>query len=238
MPVQATDIDQEIAYILQYWIQNNVQAITGTIGQNVVWNLAQFIKQNPENYQKAKVVSSNGNYTASLNECVIVFNNNSSGRLDWVDNRWNKYYFVNATDNVRLFSNGKVYFDVNGAANISLAARTSLYIAKGEDDYWYEVLSATGISTPVLPPLIGVVDRGTADDPVSGTSTFQSDKLIGLGATNNSDITILIDGQVWQSFGLNKSIELDNFLGILDIDPFSIGNIFVAGSGISIDLNQ
>ena len=48
MPVQQPNIDDEIAYILQFWIQNNNQAITGTIGQNVVWNLAQFIKQNPE----------------------------------------------------------------------------------------------------------------------------------------------------------------------------------------------
>ena len=96
MPVQATDIDQEIFYILTNWIQNNNQLITGTIGQNVVWNLAQFIKQNPENYQKASVVATNGNYTPNPNECIIIFTNNSTGGLTWIDNRWNKYYFVNS----------------------------------------------------------------------------------------------------------------------------------------------
>lgn len=151
MPVQATDIDQEIAYILQYWIQNNNRQITGTIGQNVVWNLAQFIKQNPENYKKATVVAVNSNYTTNENQCLVIFTNNASGTLNWIDNRWNKYYFVNGTDNIRNFSNGKQYYDISGAAQTTLPARTTLYIAKGDDDNWYEIGSTSGGSTSGIP---------------------------------------------------------------------------------------
>lgn len=238
MPVQATDINQLIAYILQYWIQNNNQLITGTIGQNVVWNSAQFIKQNPENYQKATVVASPSNYTTNKDECVVIFTNNSSGGLDWVDNRWNKYYFVNITNNIRTLFNGKFYYDINGATQTTIPARASVYIAKGDDDYWYQVNAVTGVVPPNTPPLIGVAGNGGADDPVVGSSLFQSTSIIGLGSTN------IIDGKNAIQISVNKIPEnnyeaipdftYDPITGLIDRSP----NEFSALDTIRIDLTQ
>lgn len=147
MPVMQPDIDSEIAYILQFWIQNSVQAITGTIGQNVVWNLAQFIKKNPENWEKATVVTDAViNYTTQSRECIIIFTNNSTGTLDFGNNIWNKWYFVNITDNSRVIAGGKFYYDINGVAKTSIAARSTVFIARGEDDFWYEIGSGSGSS--------------------------------------------------------------------------------------------
>lgn len=234
MPVQATDIDQEIAYILEFWIQNNNQLITGTIGQNVVWNLAQFIKQNPENYQKATVVASNSNYTTNKDECIVIFTNNSSGGLDWVDTRWNKYYFVNQTNNVRPLLNGKFYYDINGVNQTTLRARLTLYIAKGEDDFWYEVTSNIGGGTSALPPLIGVAGRGQPNDPILTSNLYQSPLLVGLGASNNGEITILINNQPQSNFGINSSFTFDNTTGLIDLSPFYWSD----QDGLYIDLNQ
>lgn len=211
MPVQATDIDQEIAYILQYWIQNNNRAITGTIGQNVVWNLAQFIKQNPENYQKATVVASSSNYTTNENQCLVIFTNNASGALNWIDNRWNKYYFVNATDNDRLFSNGKTYYDINGIAKTKLIARSSLYIAKGDDDFWYEITGGIGGSDGAVPNdvyiQVGVanqdVNNGVAvqpDDTSFVVNTFVGWKVRMLRNKALQNVEDLNDGDTWYDY--------------------------------------
>ena len=138
MLTELTDIDEEILYIINNWVQNSTQKITGTIGQNVVWNLAMFIKQLPENYKGAKVISDAIiNYTASVDDCTIIFNNNSAGTLDWVDTRWNKFTIVNATDNVRTLANNKYYIDILGTASTSFPARSSVTIIKGMDGIWY-----------------------------------------------------------------------------------------------------
>lgn len=231
MPVQATDIDQEIAYILQYWIQNNNQLITGTIGQNVVWNLAQFIKQNPENYNKATVVVVNSNYTTNDDQCIVIFTNNSSGTLNWVDNRWNKYYFVNQTNNIRAFSNGKFYWDINGVAQITLPARKSLYLAKGNDDYWYEV-SASGSGGSASGSSLRYV-VGETNAPVAGQSTWQHDSLIGLGGDDDR-YSFSIDATPMVSYGLSQNFNFNSADGIIDISP----NIWIAGSGLDCPLLQ
>lgn len=238
MPVQATDIDQEIAYILTNWIQNNNQLITGTIGQNVVWNLAQFIKQNPENYQKASVVVTNVNYTPNVNECIIIFTNNSTGGLTWIDNRWNKYYFVNITNNIRTFFNGKFYYDINGATQTTLAARSTLFLAKGEDDYWYQISSNTGVVPPNTPPLIGVAGRGGPNDPVIGSTLFQSPLIVGLGSTNIIDgkncIEIVVNKAIENNYELTPDFDYDPVAGLIDRDP----NEYQEGDTINISLTQ
>ncbi len=239
MPVQVGDIDQEIAYILQNWIQNSSQLITGTIGQNVVWNLAQFIKQNPENYRKATVVAVNSNYTTNNNQCLIIFTNNSSGDLDWVDNRWFKYYFVNATNNIRTFMNGKSYYDINGVSQTTLPARTALYIAKGEDDFWYQINANTGSVPPAaITPLIGIAGHGGADDPVTGSSLFQSVRAIGLGSTNVIDGKNCVDLQLnkinMNNYELSPDFDYDPNTGLFDFSPY----VFNDGDTINIPLNQ
>ena len=137
-PITISDIDALIAYILANWVQNNNQAITGTIGQNVVYNLGELLKQNPENWDKATVVPTNGNYTTQSSECLIIFTNNSNGGLSFGNNIWNKWYFVNETNNERVFLGGETYVDVSGNTVDRIAARSVVSIAKGEDDLWYQ----------------------------------------------------------------------------------------------------
>lgn len=86
------------------------------------------------------------------------------------------------------------------------------------------------------PAFIGIVDGGGPKDPVSGTSLFQHDDLIGLRPDNN--ISITLDSVNMDSFGVNKSIEFDSATGTLNIDPFVTGFVFQADSGLKIDLNQ
>jgi hypothetical protein len=92
-------------------------------------------------------------------------------------------------------------------------------------------------SALVLKPLIGVVDGGGADDPVSGTSLFQNDKLIGLGSTNMGRIQIFIDDVSQSNFGQNLTFAFDNVSGEIDLDN-GTGNEWVSGGGLYIDLNQ
>lgn len=86
----------------------------------------------------------------------------------------------------------------------------------------------------VKEPLIGVVDGGGKTDPLSGTSVFQSDLLVGLGSKNSGRIQIVIDNVLYSNFGLNASFTFDNTTGIINISP----NVWVATSGLYIDLNQ
>lgn len=87
-------------------------------------------------------------------------------------------------------------------------------------------------------PLIGIVDGGGGDDPVSGGSTFTSTKLIGLGASNGNKITIQIDGINQTNFGTNQSFTFDAATGEIDLDYLGSGNQWIAGSGLYVDLNQ
>jgi len=236
VPISPSNIDAELQYIIANWYQNNSQLVNGQIGLNVVWNLATFIKQNPENWEKATVIADPGvvNYVTQSQECIIIFTNNSSGEIDYVTNPniWNKYYIVNQTDNVRDISGGQFYYDINGNQQTAIAARTTVVIAKGEDDFWYQINGAGGGS--VKPPLVGVVDGGGADDPVSGTSVFQSDRLIGLAQSNGQKCQIFLDGGGMVNYGNNISFILDNVRGEIDISP----NEFPTGSSLYIDLNQ
>lgn len=86
-------------------------------------------------------------------------------------------------------------------------------------------------------PLIGVVDRGGVNDPVSGLNTFQSDLLIGL----SPEIKIEVDDQTMSSFGQNKSF--DYFRGTGTI-IFTAGYVWPVpedgqpGSTLWVNLNQ
>ncbi len=85
-------------------------------------------------------------------------------------------------------------------------------------------------------PLIGIVGRGTIDDPIAGTTTFQSDKLIGLGSTNNGKIQIVIGVTIQWNFGDNKSFDYDPILGTINLSYG--GNTWIEGSGLYVDRNQ
>lgn len=90
------------------------------------------------------------------------------------------------------------------------------------------------VTSVFIPPLVGVVDGGDTDDPVSGISTFQDNKLKGLGASNNYRIQIVIDEVLQSNFGVNASFTFDGITGTIDLSP----NTWQAGSGLYINLNQ
>jgi len=116
-PIIINNIDDLIEYINDNIFQNNSQLITGQVGLNAWYNLATLLKQNPENFQKASVITdANINYVTESDECIIIFTNNSQGEIDYVTNPniWNKYYIVNQTDNIRNISGGQYYLDING----------------------------------------------------------------------------------------------------------------------------
>ena len=102
-----------------------------------------------ENFQGAKVITTAINYVATTDDCTIVFVNNSTGTLDWVDTRFNKFTIVNQTDNIRLLVSPKFYIDISGTNNTSFPARSSVTIIKGMDGIWY-LISST-IQTPATP---------------------------------------------------------------------------------------
>lgn len=236
MPVPVDTIDDEILYILGLWVQNNNQAITGTIGQNVVWNLAQFIKKNPENWNKAKVISTVTNYTTQSTECILIFTNNSSGSINFGNNIWNKWYFINATDNARGIPGGKFYYDINGDAITSISARDAVHIAKGDDDFWYQINPGSADSGS-KPPLIKIcTEDGSGGTPIAGSSIYENSALIGLGATNGNKFQMVLNGIILENYGDNPGfIYTDPDNGIVDISP--VGT-FQLGNGLYVNLNQ
>lgn len=236
VPISPNNIVTELQYIIDNWFQNNNQLVTGQIGLNVTWNLAKFIQQNPENWNKATIISISGvtNYTTLPSDCIVIFTGNSSGNIDYISNPtiWNKFYIVNATDNDRTIT-GDGYFDINGNQQNTIPPRSGVYIAKGKDDFWYQVGSLGG-ANPGKPPLIGVVDRGRPGDPVSGTSIYQDNRLLGLGQANEQQCQIEIDAGILQNFGNQIAFILDNVAAEIDISP----NEFQPGQTLYIDLNQ
>lgn len=84
-------------------------------------------------------------------------------------------------------------------------------------------------------PLIGIVDDGGPNDPVSGLDTFQSDDLKGLGVFSNGKIKIEVDDNTMSSFGQNKSFNYDPSLGLI---TFTTGFVWQPQSTLWVNLNQ
>lgn len=87
-------------------------------------------------------------------------------------------------------------------------------------------------------PLVFIVGRGQATDPIAGQSTWTHDSLKNLGANNGNLIQFIMDNGIWTNYGLGQNMTYDPTAGTIDVDYNSNGNVFVDQSGGSIDLNQ
>lgn len=230
------DIDELIEYIDESIITNHNNEIIAVQHNNIENGLAKFIIEAPRNWDKTSVIGTAGNYISVEGECILIFKSAATGTITLADNKWNEWTIANRTSsNKQLVGDISDYRTVVGTIKNYITANSAVSIAKGEDGLWYEIANTiSSNSTVVKPPLTGIVNGGGADDPTSGISTFQSDKLIGLGSTNDGKCKIEIDGIIQYNFGSISSFDLNNSTGILDISP----NVFVTDSALYIDLNQ
>lgn len=221
-----------MTYINNVIIPNGAEEIDGDEMNSVVNGLLGFIEQSPLNYQKALVINTVG--AANVTQPINVFITGTPSSLQWVDNIYNQYVFVNTTNSAIMIGGGLKYYDINLAVKTTIPAKTIVSIAKATNNLWISIYNASGGGGTVLTPLTGVVGGGGDDDPVNGQSVFQNNKLIGLGAANNGRIQIQIDEANQSNYGNNSSFAFDFATGEIDISP----NIFVTGSSLYIDLNQ
>lgn len=234
--IDFNNIQDLINYIDQFIITNHNNEIIAIQHNNIENGLSKFIIQSPRNWDKASVINTAENYVAIEDECILIFNQLATGSVTLTNNKWNEWTIDNRTSsNKQLVGSIANYKTVIGTIKNYVAAQSSVTIAKGSDNLWYEISNTNSSNTVgVKFPLTGVVGGGSNDDPVNGLSTFQNDKLIGLGSTNDGKCQIEIDGLIQYNYGGISSFDLNNSTGVLDISP----NIFITDSALYIDLNQ
>lgn len=230
------DFAELLAYINTEWINNGNGDITGIIGNNVVNGLLTFIEQSPLNWQKAQLVNSAA--AQIVTGPVVVFMVNAPAQISFLDNIYNEFCFINTTSSAIPLLSPAQYYNINLVAVTSIPAKSIVRICKATNNSWIISSVPNNGSQSSLPPLIGVVDGGGANDPVSGISTFQHNSLKGLGGSNGGKIQIQLDGANLTNFGVNQSIIFDAATGTIDINYNSSGNTWQTGSGLYVDLNQ
>lgn len=233
MPVTVTyvDFDDLENYILSNIKPNGNYEIEGQEHQNVEIGLLDAVRKSPLNHGKAAVRSGTNPLVVTIPVNVFII---APSSLSWTDNIYNQYVFVNTTVSDIPLLSGTYYYDINRDAVDKIPAKSVVTIMKASNDLWF-IASVPYVGNQAsIPPLTGVVDRGGANDPVSGQSIFQSNKLIGLGVTNSGEISFNMAGTIWENYGDNKSFDFNLTTGEIDISP----NEFVAGSSIYINLNQ
>jgi hypothetical protein len=220
-----------LTYINNFWITNGVEEITGVIGNDVVNGLLTFIEENPLNSGTTKIESSGGILSAI--KPVTVFMAATPTSFSWSDNVQHQYVFINTTlGNIPTIT---TYYDINLQAVNIIPAKSTVTIFKTSNNQWIiGNLPASG-SGVIVPPLTGLVGGGGADDPANGATTFQSSKLINLGATNSGKIVITYAEVPFSSWGSNAVFSFDNITGTI---AWINGNVFIGGDTLSINLNQ
>ncbi len=136
-------------YINTQWVTNGKGDITGVVGNNVVNALLTFIQQSPLNWNKASVVTAGGGVTAGSQQTpgpIMIFTNSTPSSLEWTDNIYNEYVFINYTGNAIPLANGFTYFDNTVTAQSAIPANQVVYIYKVPSGDWFlgNNLSSTG----------------------------------------------------------------------------------------------
>lgn len=225
-----------LAYINNTIVTNGNEEIDAVDMNNVVNGLLTFITQSPINWQKAQIVSTAIAATAS--RPVVLFMTTAATSLSFSDNIYNQYCFINTTNSDIPLLTPAQYFDINLSVVTKIPAKSIVNISKANNNAWVVNSVPSSGSQPGLPPLVFVVDRGQPDDPVSGTSIWQNNKLKGLGAANNNFISIMLDSGIITNYGANKNMEYNATTGTIDLAYNGNNAQWNAGSGGSVDLNQ
>jgi len=220
----------------QTWVDNNIitngmELITGDDG-NITENAAiYFITRSPLNWQTADIASAGG--VVNVTRPITVIMTVTPTSISWADNIYNEYVFINTT--LGDVPTTVTYYDINLTAVNKIPAKSVINICKAKNGNWIlKSLPASG-SGVIVPALNGVVGGGGIDDPVNGSPTFQSNKLINLGATSGGKISITYAETPMSNYGDNAAFTLDNVTGIM---TWLNGNTFNSGSSLYINLNQ
>lgn len=232
--VTFVNFDDLMTYINTFIITNGMELIEGVEHNAVENGLLTFIRQSPLNWQTVRIEGNGGVLNAV--RPITLFMTTTPTSFTWSDNIYNEYRFINTT--LGDIPTIATYYDINLQPVNIIPAKSIVSIVKASNNQWVVGAVPSNGAKAALPPYIGVVDRGNPNDPVSGTSIFQNDMLIGLGSTNNGDISIQYAEAVRNSFGANKSFDYDPILGTIDLDYNSSGEEFYPGSSLWIDRNQ
>ncbi len=218
-------------YINSYWITNGMEEITGVIGNDVVNALLTFVEQSPLNWQTALIVSSGGDINAT--RPVNVFITTPPNSLTWGDNIYNQYIFNNTTggDIPTLMT----YYDLSLQPLNVIPANSLVNICKATNGFWIVVAVPNKGSAAAYPALKGTVGGGGADDPVDGSTSFQSNKLMNLGSTTGGKLSIIYADTPMSSWGNNAGFTYDPNTGTIS---WLNGSTFSNGSALEVDRNQ
>ncbi len=147
-PQQTFSTFAELAtFINNFWITNGDGEIDAIIGNDVVNGLLTFIEQSPLNYQTALVTASSGAVTAS--RPITVFITSTPSSLQWGNNIYNQFIFINTTNAAIPLGGGQKYYDINLTAQSSVPAKTVLSIVKASNGLWISDYNAGGSSSAV-----------------------------------------------------------------------------------------
>lgn len=220
----------------QAWVDNNIitngmELITGNFG-NITENAGiYFIGKSPLNWETALVVSGGGDINAP--RPVNVFTTITPNSLTWEDNFYNQYIFNNTTggDIPTLVT----YYDLSLQPLNVIPANSLVNICKASNGLWIVVAVPNKGSASSYPALKGEVGGGGIDDPVSGATSFQSNKLMNLGSTTGGKLSIIYAETPMSSWGSNAAFNYFPNTGTL---VWLNGRTFTAGSALEVDRNQ
>lgn len=131
-----------LAFINTNWITNGNGDIDAIIGNDVVNGLLTFVEQSPLNYQTAQIFSTGG--VIGNPRPVSVFMTVTPASLQWPDNIYNQYFFINTTSNAIPIGGGLLYYDINLVPQTSIPAKSVVAIMKVKNGTWISIYNAGG----------------------------------------------------------------------------------------------
>lgn len=204
-PVQTfPDFASLLAYMNNEWVTNGNGDIDAVIGNNVVNGLLTFIEQSPLNYQAALVTAAGGAITAS--RPITVFITTTPTSLQWGNNIYNQFVFINTTNTPIPLGGGQKYYDINLTAQSSIPAKTVLSIVKATNGLWISNYNAGGNSSTLsFVPLQFRI--GDDDSPMNAGDTVLV--ITVDNAINDSELIILDGSTLYRNLDDRISYDID-----------------------------